>query len=191
MGPKLTGGERQWLTQFLKAYRSCFAFNMKELGALIRHGIRIELASDMPIFRHPYRYNDMERYLIQNRTLDLLEVGLVELSHGEYASTIIMPAKKDVHGNYTDRRMCGNYRPINRQTKSDKYAMPTLEKIFDVVGHARIFSTLDLRAGYHQLLIQEEDKAKIAFWGVNFHGKDCLYQWKFLPFGLKNAPTEF
>jgi hypothetical protein len=34
-------------------------------------------------------------------------------------------------------------------------------------------------------------QAKIAFWGVNSHGKDCLYQWKFLPFGLKNAPVEF
>jgi hypothetical protein len=44
MGPKLTGGERPWLMQFLRAYMSCFAFSMKELGALITHGIRIELA---------------------------------------------------------------------------------------------------------------------------------------------------
>jgi putative transposase len=69
--------------------------------------------------------------------------------------------------------------------------MPTPKKIFDVVGHAKVFSTLDLRAGYHQLSIREEDKAKTTFWGVNSHGKDCLYQWKFLPFGLKNAPVEF
>jgi hypothetical protein len=122
---------------------------MKELGALIGLGIRIELASDRPIFRRPYRYNNIERDLIQSRTLDLLEVGLVELSHGEYASTTVMPAKKDVHGNYTDRRMCGDYRPINQQTKSDKYAMPTTKEIFDVVGHAKVFSTLDLQARYH------------------------------------------
>jgi hypothetical protein len=69
--------------------------------------------------------------------------------------------------------------------------MHTPEEIFDVVGHVKVFSTLDLRVGCHQLLIQKEDKAKTAFWGVNFHGKDCLYQWKFLPFGLKNVPAEF
>jgi hypothetical protein len=122
---------------------------MKELGALIGLGIQIELANDMPIFRHPYRYNDMERGLIRNQTLDLLDVGLAELSHGEYASDTIMLTKKDVHGNYTDKRMCKDYHPINQQTKSDKYAMLTPKKIFDVVGHARVFNTLDLRAWYH------------------------------------------
>jgi hypothetical protein len=133
----------------------------------------------------------MEKDLIQSQTLDLLEARLMELSHGEYASAIVMPAKKDVHGNYTDRWMCGDYCLINRQTKSDKYAMPTPEEIFDVVGNVRVFSTLDLRAGYDQLSIQEEDKAKTAFWGINSHGKDYLYGWKFLPFGLKNALAVF
>jgi hypothetical protein len=64
MGPKLTRGERRRLMQFLKAYRNCFAFSMKELGALIGPGIWIELASDTPIFRRPYRYSDMEKDLI-------------------------------------------------------------------------------------------------------------------------------
>jgi hypothetical protein len=69
--------------------------------------------------------------------------------------------------------------------------MPTLEEIFDVVGHVKVFNTFDLRVGYHQLPIQKEDKAKTAFWGINFHSKDCLYQWKFLPFGLKNVHVKF
>jgi hypothetical protein len=99
----------------------------------------------------------------------------MELSHGEYALAIVMPAKKDVHGNYINQWMCGDYRPINRQTKFDKYAMPTPEEIFDVVGHVKVFRTLDLQARYYQLLIREEDKAKISFWGINSHGKDCLY----------------
>jgi len=66
MGPKLTRGERRQLTQFLRAYRSCFAFSMKKLGALIRPGIWIELTNDTPIFCHPYRYSDMEKDLIQS-----------------------------------------------------------------------------------------------------------------------------
>jgi hypothetical protein len=85
MGPKLTGRERQQLMQFLRAYMSYFAFSMKELGVLIGLGIQIELVSDTPIFCHPYKYGDMERDLIRNRTLDLLEAKLVVLSHGEYA----------------------------------------------------------------------------------------------------------
>jgi hypothetical protein len=39
--------------------------------------------------------------------------------------------------------------------------------------------------------LREENKEKTAFWGIDKDGKDRLYQWKFLPFGLKNAPTEF
>jgi hypothetical protein len=54
---------------------------MKELGALIGPSIQIELASDTPIFRRPYRYSDMERDLIRSQTLDLLDTGLVELLH--------------------------------------------------------------------------------------------------------------
>ncbi|CAK9860949.1 unnamed protein product [Sphagnum jensenii] len=139
MGPKLTGREGRQLMQFLRTYKSCFAFSMKELGVLIGPGIQIELASDMLIFCRPYRYSDMERDLIWSWMLDLLKVRLVELSNGEYASTTVMPAKKDIHGNYTNRQMFGDYCLINRRIKSDKYAMLTLEEIFDVVGHARVF----------------------------------------------------
>ncbi|CAM6116908.1 unnamed protein product [Calypogeia fissa] len=78
---------------------------MRELGTLKGPGIRIELASDTPIFHCPYRYSDMERDLIWSKTMDLLEAGLVEILHGEYASATVMSVKKDIHGNYTDRRM--------------------------------------------------------------------------------------
>jgi hypothetical protein len=191
IGPKLTDAERRRERQFLRSYSNCFAFGMADLGRLKGPGIRIDLVVDAPIFRRPYRYSDMERALIQARCQDLLAAGLVEKSYGEYASATVMPAKKDVHGNWSERRMCGDYRPINRQTKSDRYAMPTPEEIFDAIGHAKVFSTLDLRAGYHQLPIRLEDRQKTAFWGIDPFMKDCLYQWKFLPFGLKNALAEF
>jgi hypothetical protein len=109
----------------------------------------------------------------------------------EYASATVMPSKKDIYGNWTEKRMCGDYRRINKFTKSDRYAMPTPEENFEAIGHAKVFGTFDLRSGYHQIGLRKEDKEKTAFWGIDKDGKDRLYQWKFLPFGLKNALTKF
>jgi len=67
--------------------------------------------------------------------------------------------------------MRGDYFPINKHTHSNKYAMPLLEKIFDALGQAKVFSTLDLRCGYHQLSLKEGDKVKRTFWESIFMGK--------------------
>jgi len=69
--------------------------------------------------------------------------------------------------------------------------MLLLEEIFDALSQAKVFSTLDLSFRYHQLPLRQGDKVKMAFWVINPHGKDCLYQWWFLLFDLKNAPLEF
>jgi hypothetical protein len=63
----------------------------------------------------------------------LLDVGLVELSKGEYASTTLMLAK-DIFGNWTKHCMCGDYRPMNKQTHSNKYAMSLLVDFFYAFG---------------------------------------------------------
>jgi len=69
------------------------------------------LEDDNLFFRQPYRLNEMERALVQAQTTKLLDTSLVELSKGEYASTIVMLAKKDIFGNWTKRCMCGDYHP--------------------------------------------------------------------------------
>jgi hypothetical protein len=86
-----------------------------------------------------------------------------------------MLAKKYIFGNLTKHRMCGDYHLANKHTHLEKYAMPLLQEIFDALGHAKVFNTLDLRFGYHQLPLKEGEKVKIIFWGIDPHGKDCLY----------------
>jgi len=56
----------------------------------------------------------VERTLVQAQIAKLLDVGLVELSRGEYASTIVMLAKEDIFSNWTERHMCGDYHPMNK-----------------------------------------------------------------------------
>jgi hypothetical protein len=158
--------------EFLRKNIDCFAFGLHDLDVLKGQEVRINLTDDAPIYCKPYKYNDAERKMI-------------------HASTTVMPSKKDIYGNWTEKRMCGDYRRINKFIKSDRYAMPTPEENFEAIGHAKVFSTLDLRSGYHQIGLREEDKEKTAFWSIDKDGKNRLYQWKFLPFGLKNAPAEF
>jgi hypothetical protein len=69
--------------------------------------------------------------------------------------------------------------------------MSLLEEIFYALGQVKVFSTLDLYSNYHQLPLKEGDKVKKKFWGIDHHWKDYLYQWKFLPFGLKSVLEEF
>jgi hypothetical protein len=76
----------------------------------------------------------VERTLVQAGMAQLLDVSLMELSKGEYASTIVMPAKKDIFGNWTEHRMCGDYRLVNKWIRLDKYAMPLPKEIFDALG---------------------------------------------------------
>jgi hypothetical protein len=76
--------------------------------------VRITLTNDAPIYRKPYKYSDTERKMIQARTTELVETGLVELAPPdyEYASATVMPSKKDIYGNWTEKRMCGDYKSI-------------------------------------------------------------------------------
>ena len=101
--------------------------------------------------------------------------NFIELSNEEYACATVMPSKKYIFGNWTEKQMCGDYRPIYRKTKSDRYPMPMQEELFDALGFARIFSTLDLRFSYHQLPLLLGDRVKTAFWEIDKDGKDQLY----------------
>ena len=71
--------------------------------------------------------------------------------------------------------MCRDDHPVNRNTKLDRYPIPIPEELFDAIGFYRVFNTLDLRSGCHQLPLLVGNRVKITFWGVDNDGKDQLY----------------
>lgn len=83
-------------------------------------------------------------------------------------------------------RLVMDFRKLNERTIPDKYPMPNISMILGNLGKAKFFSTLDLKSGYHQIILAERDREKTAF-AVN----GGRYEFRRLPFGLKNAASIF
>ncbi|GJQ68183.1 hypothetical protein Trydic_g16828 [Trypoxylus dichotomus] len=98
---------------------------------------------------------------------------------------LLVPKKIDASGKI-QHRMVIDYRKLNDQTIEDKYPIPNITDILDKLGRSRYFATLDLAAGYHQIEMDQKNIKKTAFSTEQGH-----YEYKRMPFGLKNAPATF
>ncbi|GAQ92682.1 arginine vasopressin receptor 2 [Klebsormidium nitens] len=113
----------------------------------------VELTDDKPIFAPRRRFSQYEHELLkaycEEREAAKLTTRL-KLPPGvkepNCASTV-MPRKKDAEGNWTERRICGDYLRHNDKTVPDKYPMPVADELFDEPGGSECFSTLNLRMG--------------------------------------------
>jgi len=146
----------------------------------------IDLTDETPVYRRRHRLSKHEWELVDERCKELHEAGLIQPSSFDFAATIVMPTKKDFAGLWTKKRMCGDYKPLNLGTPHDRYPMPIPEELFDSIGDSNIFTIVDLKQGFNQIVLPAKDHKKITF-----HGSNKLWEWLVMPFGLKNAPVFF
>jgi hypothetical protein len=174
------------LEEILDEFRNVFAFDASELGIIEGETYHIKLTDETPIFKQQYKLSQAEKEILQEQMEERKAVGFIRTSTSEWAAPVTMPPKKDENGNWTLKKACVDYRVLNSKTPTDHYPLPTPEDIFDALAKSTVFTTLDLRMGYHQIRIAEEDCSKTAFWCLN-----GLHEWTVVPFGLKNAPPFF
>ncbi|CAF1512760.1 unnamed protein product [Didymodactylos carnosus] len=107
----------------------------------------------------------------------MLDNHVIRPSSSPWSSPVVLIKKKD-----GSPRFCMNYRRLNLITERDVYPLPRIDDIIDKLAGSQYFTTLDLKAGYWQISIDEHDKKKTAFVTT-----DGLYEFNVLPFGLSNA----
>ncbi|KAI3821411.1 hypothetical protein L1987_08979 [Smallanthus sonchifolius] len=134
-----------------------------------------------PVAKAPYRLAPSEMKELMSQLEELTEKGFIRPSISPWGAPVLFVKKKD-----GSMRMCIDYRELNKRTVKNKYPLPRIDDLFDQLQGASWFSKIDLRSGYHQLKVREEDVPKTAFRTRYGH-----YEFLVMSFGLTNAPAAF
>ena len=134
-----------------------------------------------PISIPPYRMSPAELRELKAQLEELLSKGFIQPSISPWGAPVLFVKKK-----YGNLRLCIDYRQLNRVTIRNQYPLPRIDELFDQLQGSRAYSKIDLRSGYHQLRVQENDVSKTAFRTRYGH-----YELLVMPFELTNAPTAF
>ena len=146
------------------------------------HEFKIDVEDETPPVHRPiYKLSPLELDEAKKQIQYMLDKGFIRPSDSPYGSPVLFAPKPG-----GGLRFCIDYRWLNKRTIKNRYPLPLPEEMFDRLGGSKVFSKIDLRAGYWQMPVRKEDIPKTAFrtrWG--------LYECLVVPFGVTNAPAQF
>ena len=173
--------QQQQLNELFKEFQDVFSQGDDDLGntSLLEH----EIETHGPPLRQPYRrQNPAVRREEMTQVQQMLSSNVIQPSNSPWASPVVMVRKKD-----GSLRFCVDFRQLNAATVKDAHPLPRIDDLLDALHGAKWFSTLDLKSGYWQVPIAEQDKEKTAF----RTSSGQLFEFNQVPFGLCNAPATF
>jgi len=142
----------------------------------------IELKPDTkPIRCAPYRLNQQKAKVLKDELDNLLDQGIIEESTSPWASPIVMVPKAD-----GTLRLCTDFCKVNNCTVPDHFPLPRIEDLIHRVGKAKYLTKLDMTREYWQVPLDDPSGPISAFVTPIGH-----FQWRYMPFGLRNAPATF
>ena len=169
------------ILNILKANADLFAQKDSQLSHTDTIKMKIDTDNHPPIKLKPYRTPLNHRQVIDNAIDEMMDAKIIERSRSPWSFPVVIVDKKD-----GSKRFCVDFRALNKITKTNSYPLPLIDDILAQLGQARYFSSLDLKSGYWQVMMDDTDKEKTAF--ACHRG---LYQFNVMPFGLCNALAIF
>ncbi|CAI7834229.1 unnamed protein product [Closterium sp. NIES-53] len=126
--PRQEAGEKEWeigkgmaeadvveLKKVLAKYRPAFAYSLKEVGRCNMVEVTLELTTDIPVYQMRRRMTAEETQICKEKCQGLLEAGFIWKSNSEYAAATVVATRTDLTGNVLSKRMCGDYRGMNKK----------------------------------------------------------------------------
>lgn len=185
-----TSEEQEALRRAVRQRKHAFAYSMQDLPGFHKTvGWKLKHADPIRVPCHSSRFSPAEKQVLDEKCQELEEAGIITEvpSTCKYAAMPVLAAKKDP-GSQTwgQKRLCINYIRLNKAMEADVYNPPLPETIWEKAAKCNVHTTLDLRQGFLQLVLDEESAQTTAFWWGR-----RLMRYNRLSFGTKNALAIF
>ncbi len=177
----MTGEYRQKLFKLITQHNEAFILEKGELGTIQDPPVHINLSDPNPVRGPNYRYLERAKSIIAELFKEMKKRDVIEPSPAAWLSPIVLVSKPD-----GSKRMCLDYRGVNKHLAADIYSLPRLEELVELASENKYYATLDLKDAYFQVVLDESSRDITTFSdGVS------LYRFKRLPFGLSCSPAIF
>ncbi len=172
------GYNEEEIRELLSEYDDVFS---EVPGNTDRVTMTINTGDSQPIRQSPYSVPLGIREKVREELMNLEQCGIIERCDSSWASPLV-PVRKADGG----IRLCVDYRKVNAVTEKEPYYIPGFDEMVEKVGTGKVLSKVDLAKGFHQVLVEEQDRDKTCF--ICPFGK---FRFIRMPFGLTNAPSVF
>ena len=193
----ISGNICQRFEELCAEYGQAFSKHNEDIGRTKLVKMDVDTGDSPPVSSRPYTL-PLKHYEWVQKEIESLEcVGIITKSMSPWASPIVIVPKKSAPGEPSKRRLCVDFRKVNElkqqvitEGKSKGqisiHPLPKINEMYAKLKGAQVFSTIDLRSGYHHIALGKDSRAKTAF--VTPFGK---YKFLMVPFGLAQAPAYF
>ena len=177
----LEPAQKDLLFDLVKKHQDLFIVHPRELGLIQAEPAHIQVSDPNPCRTPLYRYPEKAKETIQTILKNLEERGIIESSTAAWLSPIVLVNKPG-----GEKRLCLDYRKVNKQLAMDIHPLPKLDELVESVSGNDFYATLDMKDAYYQVALDQASRDLTTFSdGIS------LYRFRRLPFGLSCSPAIF